>query len=125
MKYLPKMCSGELISAIAMTEPGAGSDLQGIRTTAVKQPNGDYIINGSKTFITNGGLSDLVIIVAKTDLSVKGAKGTSLFLVETSTKGFKKGRLLNKMGMKAQDTAELFFEDMRVPATALLGAEGK
>ena len=124
MKYLPKMCSGELISAIAMTEPGAGSDLQGIRTTAVKQANGDYIINGSKTFITNGGLSDLVIIVAKTDLSVKGAKGTSLFLVETATKGFKKGRLLNKMGMKAQDTAELFFEDMRVPASALLGAEG-
>lgn len=124
-KYLPKMCSGEMISAIAMTEPGAGSDLQGVRTTAIRQPDGDYIINGSKTFITNGGLSDLVIIVAKTDPNVKGAKGTSLFVVETNTPGFKKGRLLNKMGMKAQDTAELFFEEMRVPASALLGEEGK
>jgi len=123
MKYLPKLCSGEMISAIAMTEPGAGSDLQGIRTTAVKSGS-DYIINGSKTFITNGYLSDLVIIVAKTD-PAKGAKGTSLFVVETNTPGFKKGRILKKMGMKAQDTAELFFEDMRVPASALLGEEGK
>lgn len=125
LKYLPAMCRGELISAIAMTEPGAGSDLQGIRTTAVKQPSGDYIINGSKTFITNGGMSDVVIIVAKSDTKVKGAKGISLFLVETKTTGFKKGRLLNKMGMKAQDTAELFFEDLKVPASALIGEEGK
>mgnify|MGYP003387223877 CR=1 FL=1 len=109
LKYLPPMCRGDMISAIAMTEPGAGSDLQGVRTTAIKQDNGDYIINGSKTFITNGGLSDLVIIVAKTDPSIKGSKGTSLFVVETTTPGFKKGKLLNKMGMKAQDTAELFF----------------
>lgn len=98
LKFLPKLCSGEWISAIAMTEPGAGSDLQGMRTTAVKDGN-DYIINGSKTFITNGWLSDVVIICAKTDPS-KGAKGISLFCVETSTPGFKKGKKLQKMGMK-------------------------
>jgi alkylation response protein AidB-like acyl-CoA dehydrogenase len=96
--YLPKLVSGEWISAIAMTEPGAGSDLQGMRTTATKSGD-DYIINGSKTFITNGYLSDLVIVCAKTD-PTKGAKGISLFVVETSTPGFKKGRILNKMGMK-------------------------
>eukprot|EP00604_Paraphysomonas_vestita_P001806 CAMPEP_0174821294 /NCGR_PEP_ID=MMETSP1107-20130205/6194_1 /TAXON_ID=36770 /ORGANISM="Paraphysomonas vestita, Strain GFlagA" /LENGTH=221 /DNA_ID=CAMNT_0016038155 /DNA_START=521 /DNA_END=1183 /DNA_ORIENTATION=- len=106
-----------------MTEPGAGSDLQGMRTTAIKDGD-DYIINGSKTFITNGWLADVVIVCAKTDPS-QGAKGISLFLVETSTPGFKKGKKLNKMGMKAQDTAELFFEDMRVPKSALLGKEGK
>lgn len=106
-----------------MTEPGAGSDLQGMRTVAEKKGD-DYVINGSKTFITNGYLSDLVIVCAKTD-PAKGAKGISLFLVETSTPGFKKGKLLQKMGMKAQDTAELFFEDMRVPKSALLGEEGK
>lgn len=117
------MCSGEIITAIAMTEPGAGSDLQGIRTTAVKSGD-DYIINGSKTFITNGGMSDMVIVVAKTD-PTKGAKGISLFVVDTDTPGFKKGNVLKKMGMKAQDTAELFFEDMRVPASALLGQENK
>lgn len=121
--YLPKLVSGEWISAIAMTEPGAGSDLQGMRTNAIKSGD-DYIINGSKTFITNGYLSDLVIVCAKTD-PTKGAKGISLFLVETSTPGFKKGRILQKMGMKAQDTSELFFEDMRVPKSALLGEEGK
>lgn len=99
-KYLPKLCSGEMISAIAMTEPGAGSDLQGVRTNAVKSGD-DYIINGSKTFITNGWLSDLVIVVAKTD-PAKGAKGISLFLVETNTPGFKKGKKLNKMGMKVR-----------------------
>lgn len=120
---LPKLCSGEWIGAIAMTEPGAGSDLQGMRTTAIKDGD-DYIINGSKTFITNGWLADVVIVCAKTDPS-QGAKGISLFLVETSTPGFKKGKKLNKMGMKAQDTAELFFEDMRVPKSALLGKEGK
>lgn len=121
--YLPKLVSGEWISAIAMTEPGAGSDLQGMRTNAIKSGD-DYIINGSKTFITNGYLSDLVIVCAKTD-PTKGAKGISLFLVETSTPGFKKGRILQKMSMKAQDTSELFFEDMRVPKSALLGEEGK
>lgn len=102
-KYLPAMCSGEQIAAIAMTEPGAGSDLQGMRTNAVKDGD-DYIINGSKTFITNGYMSDLVIVCAKTDPNAKGAKGISLFLVETDTPGFKKGRKLNKMGMKVHFT---------------------
>jgi len=122
-KYLPPMCSGEIITAIAMTEPGAGSDLAGMRTTAVK--DGDhYVINGSKTYITNGWLSDMVIVCAKTD-PAKGAKGISLFLVDTNTPGFKKGKKLKKIGMKAQDTAELFFEDMRIPKSALLGEENK
>ena len=121
-KYLPKLISGETISAIAMTEPGAGSDLQSIKTTAVR--DGDhYVINGSKTFITNGYLSDLVIVVAKTDPAA-GAKGTSLILVEAGTPGFSKGRKLKKVGMKAQDTSELFFEDVRVPCSNLLGEEG-
>ena len=122
-QWLPQMVSGDAITAIAMTEPGAGSDLQGMRTTAIKDGD-DYIINGSKTFITNGWLSDMVIVCAKTDPS-KGAKGISLFVVDTKTPGFKKGKKLKKMGMKAQDTAELFFEDMRVPSSALLGEEGK
>ena len=121
-KYLPKMVSGEMIGAIAMTEPGAGSDLQGVKTTAVR--DGDhYVINGSKTFITNGYLSDLVIVVAKTD-PAGGAKGTSLILVEAGTPGFSKGRKLKKVGMKAQDTSELFFEDVRVPCANLIGEEG-
>ena len=121
-RYLPKLISGETISAIAMTEPGAGSDLQSIKTTAVR--DGDhYVINGSKTFITNGYLSDLVIVVAKTDPAA-GAKGTSLILVEAGTPGFSKGRKLKKVGMKAQDTSELFFEDVRVPCSNLLGEEG-
>jgi alkylation response protein AidB-like acyl-CoA dehydrogenase len=121
-KYLPKLISGEMITAIAMTEPGAGSDLQGVKTTAVR--DGDhYVINGSKTFITNGYLADLVIVVAKTD-PAGGAKGTSLILVEAGTPGFSKGRKLKKVGMKAQDTSELFFEDVRVPVGNLLGEEG-
>ena len=103
-KYLPRMATGELIGAIAMTEPAAGSDLQGIRTTAVR--DGDhYVLNGSKTFITNGFHCDLVIVVAKTDPG-KGAKGTSLFVVDTTMAGFSKGRRLKKIGMKAQDTGE-------------------
>jgi long-chain-acyl-CoA dehydrogenase len=121
-EYLPKLCSGEYISAIAMTEPGAGSDLQGMKTTAIKDGD-DYILNGSKVFITNGWLADLVIVCAKTD-PTKGAKGISLFLVEAGTPGFTKGKKLKKMGMKAQDTAELFFEDVRLPKSALLGKEG-
>ncbi|GMI28231.1 hypothetical protein TeGR_g1531, partial [Tetraparma gracilis] len=121
-EWLPRMAAGEAIGAIAMTEPGAGSDLQGMRTSAVKDGD-DYIINGSKTFITNGWLADLCIICVKTDPEA-GAKGISLFVVDTKTPGFKKGSKLKKMGMKAQDTAELFFEDMRVPASALLGKEG-
>ncbi|MEP3247620.1 MAG: acyl-CoA dehydrogenase family protein [Sneathiella sp.] len=122
-KYLPKLASGEMIGAIAMTEPGAGSDLQGVKTRAVKDGD-DYIINGSKTFITNGYMSDLVIVVTKTDPDA-GAKGTSLFLVEAGTPGFEKGRNLDKLGLKAQDTAELFFDDVRVPASNMLGGEGK
>ena len=121
-KYLAKMIAGEMIGAIAMTEPGAGSDLQGVKTTAVR--DGDhYVINGSKTFITNGYLADLVIVVAKTD-PAGGARGTSLILVEAGTPGFSKGRKLKKVGMKAQDTSELFFEDVRVPCSNLIGEEG-
>ena len=120
-KYLPKMASGEMIGAIAMTEPGAGSDLQSIKTTAVKK--GDkYVLNGSKTFITNGWHSDLVVVVAKTD-PAKGAKGTSLMIVDTSMPGFTKGKRLKKMGLKGQDTSELFFDNVEVPAENLLGEE--
>ena len=118
-KYLPKLASGEQIGAIAMTEPAAGSDLQGVKTTAVRDGD-DFIINGSKTFITNGWNADLVIVVAKTDPSA-GAKGTSLFLVEAGTPGFEKGQRLKKLGMKAQDTSELFFQNVRVSADQLLG----
>jgi alkylation response protein AidB-like acyl-CoA dehydrogenase len=121
-KYLPKLVSGEMVSAIAMTEPGAGSDLQGVKTTAVLDGD-EYVINGSKTFITNGFLADLVIVVAKTDPKA-GAKGTSLFLVEADTAGFDKGKRLEKVGMKAQDTSELFFQDVRVPKENLLGQAG-
>ena len=122
-KYLPRMATGELIGAIAMTEPAAGSDLQGIRTTAVR--DGDhYVLNGSKTFITNGFHCDLVIVVAKTDPG-KGAKGTSLFVVDTTMAGFSKGRRLKKIGMKAQDTGELFFDNVRVPVDHLLGQENR
>lgn len=121
-KYLPGCVSGDTIMAIAMTEPGAGSDLQGIKTTAVKDGD-DFILNGSKTFITNGQLADLVIVVAKTDPSA-GAKGISLFLVEDGTAGFSKGNNLDKVGMKAQDTSELFFQDVRISKDQLLGEEG-
>ncbi|HIF17429.1 MAG: acyl-CoA dehydrogenase family protein [Cycloclasticus sp.] len=122
-KYLSKLVSGEMISAIAMTEPGTGSDLQGVKTTAVKDGD-DYILNGSKTFITNGQLADITIVVAKTNPEL-GAKGTSLILVETGTEGFSKGQNLKKVGMKAQDTSELFFENCRVPQANLLGEEDK
>lgn len=121
-KYLPACVSGEIVTAIAMTEPGTGSDLQGIKTTAILE--GDtYVINGSKTFITNGQQADLVIVVCKTDPSA-GAKGTSLLLVEAGTPGFEKGSNLEKVGLKAQDTSELFFQDVRVPKENLLGEEG-
>ncbi len=95
-----------------------------MRTTATKSGD-DYIINGSKTYITNGFMSDMVIVCAKTDVNAKGSRGISLFLVDANTPGFKKGKILNKLGMKAQDTSELFFEDVRVPKSALLGQEGK
>lgn len=119
-KYLPKLASGEMIGAIAMSEPAAGSDLQGIKSTAIKQADGSYLLNGSKTFITNGWHADLVIVVAKTNPDA-GGKGTSLLLVERGMKGFEKGKRLKKLGLKAQDTSELFFDNVRVPADNLLG----
>ena len=118
-RWLPGFASGELITAIAMTEPGAGSDLQGIRTTAVR--DGDhYVLNGQKTFITNGINADLVVVVAKTDPD-KGARGITLLVAERGMEGFARGRNLDKVGMKAQDTAELFFENVRVPVANRLG----
>lgn len=121
-KWLPGMATGELIGAIAMTEPGAGSDLQGVKTRAERDGN-QYRINGSKTFITNGQLANLVIVVTKTDPS-QGAKGISLIVVETEeVEGFRRGRNLDKIGLKSNDTSELFFEDVRVPTANLLGDE--
>lgn len=122
-KYLPKMVSGECITAIAMTEPGTGSDLQGIRTTARKDGN-HYIINGSKTYITNGQNADVIIVAAKTNPEL-GAKGVSLILVDADTAGFKRGRNLDKIGQHSADTSELFFEDVRVPISNCLGQEGQ
>ena len=122
-RLLPKMASGEIIGAIAMTEPSAGSDLQGIRTTAQRRGD-EYVVNGSKTFITNGWHADLVIVVAKTNPAA-GAKGTSLLLIERGMPGFEKGRRLKKVGLKAQDTSELFFNDVKVPAASLLGLENQ
>ena len=121
-RWLPAMISGSAVTAIAMTEPGAGSDLQGLRTTAVRDGD-DYVVNGSKTYITNGQHADLVIVAVKTDASL-GARGTSLILVEADRPGYARGRNLDKIGMHSQDTSELFFEGVRVPATNLLGAEG-
>jgi acyl-CoA dehydrogenase len=121
-KWLPRMATGELIGAIAMTEPGAGSDLQGVKTRAERDGN-RYRINGSKTFITNGQNANLIVVVTKTDPSA-GAKGTSLILVETGeVEGFQRGRNLDKIGLKANDTSELFFNDVRVPTANLLGHE--
>ena len=120
--WLPKMATGDIITAIAMTEPGTGSDLQNIRTVA-RRDGDEFVISGQKTFITNGQLADLVIVACKTDLNA-GAKGVSLILVETNRKGFSRGRNLEKIGMKAQDTSELFFDEVRVPVTNLLGREG-
>jgi alkylation response protein AidB-like acyl-CoA dehydrogenase len=121
-RWLPQFCTGEIITAIAMTEPGTGSDLQGIKTRAVK--DGDhYVLNGAKTFITNGINADLVIVVACTDPD-KGAMGFSLLVVERGMEGFERGRKLDKIGLDAQDTAELSFTDVLVPAENLLGEEG-
>ncbi len=121
-KFLPRCLNGEIVTAIAMTEPGTGSDLQAVKTSAILDGD-EYVINGSKTFITNGQLADLIIVVCKTDPSA-GAKGISLILVEAGTPGFSKGSNLQKVGMKAQDTSELFFQDVRVPKENLLGKEG-
>jgi alkylation response protein AidB-like acyl-CoA dehydrogenase len=122
-RFLPGMATGEIITAIAMTEPGAGSDLAGVRTTASRRPDGTYLLNGTKTFITNGIHADVVIVVAKTDPAAKHA-GISLLLVERGMPGFSRGRKLEKVGLMAQDTAELVFEDVVVPAENLLGEEG-
>ena len=121
-KYLPKMASGDVITAIAMTEPGTGSDLQNIKTTAKKDGNG-YVINGSKTFISNGQNANLILVCAKTDPS-QGAKGVSIMLVDTDeVEGFERGRNLDKIGQKAADTSELFFNDVKVPAENILGGD--
>ncbi|MFH7322901.1 acyl-CoA dehydrogenase family protein [Aeromicrobium sp. JJY06] len=122
-RWFPKFVSGEMITAIAMTEPGTGSDLQGIRTTAVRE--GDhYVVNGAKTFITNGINADFVIVACKTDPDA-GAMGVSLIVLERGMEGFERGRNLDKLGLKAQDTAELFFDNVRVPVENLLGEEGR
>lgn len=122
LKWLPKMARGELVAAIAMSEPGAGSDLKSVKCRAVKDGS-DYIINGSKTFITNGYHADLILVVTKTDPD-KGAKGVSIIVVETENlEGFRRGRILEKIGQKGQDTAELFFDNVRVPQANLLGPE--
>ena len=120
-RWLPRLASGDTIGAIAMSEPAAGSDLQGIRTTAIRQSD-HYLLNGSKTFITNGWHADLVIVVAKTNPEA-GAKGTSLLVVERGMAGFERGRRLKKLGLKAQDTSELFFDNVKVTLENLLGAE--
>ena len=122
-RWLPGMASGEVLTALAMTEPGAGSDVAGMRTNAVKDGD-DYILNGSKTFITNGNSADMIIVCAKTDPSL-GAKGISLFLVDTSLPGFSTGKPIEKIGQHSSDTGELFFENMRIPADSLLGEEGQ
>jgi acyl-CoA dehydrogenase len=121
-RWLPKLATGEMIGAIAMSEPGTGSDLQGVRTTAKRSGNG-YVLNGSKTFITNGQHANLIIVVAKTDPK-QGSKGVSLMVVETGdAAGFRRGRKLKKLGMDSADTSELFFEDVQLPAESLLGIE--
>ena len=121
-RWLPKLATGEHIAAIAMTEPGTGSDLQAVKTTAIKDGN-EYVINGSKTFITNGASADILVLVAKTDAKAK-SKGVSLLIIETNDlEGYSVGRKLKKMGMKRNDTAELAFDNVRVPQTALLGSE--
>ena len=121
--WLPRMATGEALGAVAMTEPAAGSDLQAIRTTAVRDGD-DYVLNGQKVFITNAQGADLVVVAAKTDPKARG-KGISLILVETDRPGFRRGRPLHKIGCKAMDTSELFFDDVRVPAANLLGQEGR
>nr|MBA2348335.1 acyl-CoA dehydrogenase family protein [Solirubrobacterales bacterium] len=123
-RWLPGIVSGELITAVAMTEPGTGSDLAGIRTKAIKQDDGSYVMDGAKTFITNGINGDLIITAAKTDPTQRH-RGLSMFIVERDTPGFERGRNLEKVGMHSQDTAELFFNEAKVPAENLIGEEGQ
>ena len=118
--YLPRMASGECVGAVAMTEPGAGSDLQGIRTIATRDGT-HYVINGSKTFITNGQHCDVIVVAARTDLESPASRGTTLFLVDANNPGYKRGRNLEKIGMHASDTSEMFFDDARVSETTILG----
>ncbi|GAA2437947.1 acyl-CoA dehydrogenase family protein [Mycolicibacterium llatzerense] len=120
VRWLPRMATGEVIGAIGMTEPGTGSDLQAITTRAIRDKD-EYVLNGSKTFITNGAQADLIVVAAKTDTSA-AANGISLIVVESGSEGFRRGRVLDKIGQKGQDTSELFFEDVRVPASNLLGS---
>ena len=121
-KWLPKMAAGEVIGALGLTEPSAGSDLKGIRTRAIREGD-EYVINGQKVYISNGQLCDIIVLACKTDPAA-GAKGMSFILVETTREGFKRGRNLKKIGLKAQDTSELFFDNVRVPVSNLLGKEG-
>jgi acyl-CoA dehydrogenase len=127
-EWLPKMASGEVVTAIAMTEPGTGSDLQNVKTKAIRDPStssgqeAEYVVNGAKTFITNGVQADMVLVVAKTN-PTDAAAGISLVIVPSDTPGFRRGRVLDKIGMKGQDTCELFFDDVRVPVANLLGTE--
>ena len=123
-RWLPGMASGELICAIAMTEPSGGSDLAALKTTAVQRRLDDWVVNGSKTFITNGFQADLVIVAARTDPS-KGAKGITLFMIESGMAGFTRGRKLDKVGQEESDTAELFFADVRVPDANRIGEAGR
>jgi alkylation response protein AidB-like acyl-CoA dehydrogenase len=123
LEWLPKMATGEVVGAIAMTEPGTGSDLQGVRTTAVLDGD-DYVVNGSKIFITNGYLCDMAVVVVKTGSGEKGSSNLSLLIMDAKAAGFTKGKPLNKVGMKGQDTCELFFDNVRVPKANLLGMEG-
>ncbi|GAB5413909.1 MAG: acyl-CoA dehydrogenase family protein [Congregibacter sp.] len=123
-QYLPKMVSGECVGALAMTEPGTGSDVQGIRTFARREGDG-YVINGSKTFISNGQHADIVVLAARTDLDKPGSKSTTLFIVDATLPGFSRGRNLEKIGLHAADTSELFFEDVYVPESAVLGQVDK
>ena len=123
-EWLPRMVKGEAIGSLGMTEPHAGSDLKAIRTKAERDGNEHFLINGQKVFISNGQMCDVLVLATKTDSSA-GAKGITLFLVDTSLPGFKRGKNLDKLGMKAQDTSELFFDNLRVPATAMLAAEGE
>ena len=122
-EWLPKMVSGDAIGSLAMTEPHAGSDLKAIRTKAVRDGN-DFVISGQKVFISNGQMCDVIVLATKTD-SAAGAKGVTLFLLDTSLPGFRRGKNLHKLGMKAQDTSEMFFDEIRVPASAMLGEEGR
>ncbi|ELB93476.1 acyl-CoA dehydrogenase, partial [Rhodococcus wratislaviensis IFP 2016] len=125
-QWLPSLCDGTAIGALALTEPGAGSDLQGIRTTATRDGDGDdWILQGSKIFITNGIAADVVIVLAKTNPGSAVAGGMSLFLVPTNSPGFRRGRKLEKLGLRSNDTAELYFDDLRLPAASLLGNGGQ